>query len=145
LKVKQAGEVMLIGELARRSGLSASRIRFYETKGLISVDRLANGYRAYSTKALVALNIITGAQDAGFTLSEIRRLLPGDRSRRHDAALLGTLRKKVDDIRVMEKRLTQTRLQVEALIADIEDRPEGLSCEANTDRLLRRFKGRRRT
>jgi DNA-binding transcriptional MerR regulator len=145
LKVKRAGEVMLIGELARRSGLSASRIRFYETNGLISVDRLANGYRAYSTQALVALNIITGAQDAGFTLSEIRRLLPGDRSRRHDGALLGTLRKKVDDIKAMEKQLTQTRLQVEALIADIEDRPEGLSCEANTDRLLRRFKGRRRT
>src|ERR1700756_3347965 len=115
---------MLIGELARRSGISASRIRFYETKGLISLDRLANGYRAYSTQALVALNIITGAQDAGFTLSEIRRLLPGDRPRRHDGALLGTLRKKVDDIKAMEKRLTQTRFQVEALIADIEDRPE---------------------
>ena len=58
---------MLIGELARRSGLNASRIRFYETKGLISVTRRANGYRAYSAEALVVLNIITGAQDAGFT------------------------------------------------------------------------------
>ena len=40
----------------------------------------------------MALNIITDAQDAGFTLGEIRRLR-GDRSRRYDGALIGTLRK----------------------------------------------------
>ena len=137
---------MQIGELAKRSGLTASRIRFYEAEGLMSVSRRANGYRAYSAEALVALNIITSAQDAGFTLGEIRRLMSDHLSRRHDGrALLGALRKKVDDIKAMEKRLAQTRLQVEALIADIEDRPEGISCEANTDRVLRRFKGARRT
>jgi DNA-binding transcriptional MerR regulator len=133
---------MQIGELAKRSGLTASRIRFYEAKGLISVARRANGYRAYSAEALVALNIIASAQDAGFTLGEIRRLMPGDLSGCRDGALLGALRQKVDDIRAMENRLAQTRLQIEALIADIEDRPEGMTCEANTDRVLRRFKGR---
>jgi DNA-binding transcriptional MerR regulator len=136
---------MQIGELAKRTGLTASRIRFYEAQGLISVTRLANGYRTYSAEALMALNIITSAQDAGFTLEEIRRLMPGDLSHRRDGALLGALRKKIDDIGAMEKRLAQARLQIEALIADIEDRPEGLSCEANTDRVLRRFKGARRT
>jgi DNA-binding transcriptional MerR regulator len=136
---------MQIGELAKRSGLTASRIRFYEAEGLMSVTRRANGYRAYSAEALMTLNIITSAQDAGFTLGEIRRLMSGHLSRRRDGrALLGALRKKVDDIKAMEKRLAQTRLQVEALIADIEDRPEGITCEANTDRILRRFKGARR-
>jgi DNA-binding transcriptional MerR regulator len=91
----------------------------------------------------VALNIITSAQDAGFTLGEIRRLMPGDRSGCRDGALFGALRKKVDDIRAMEKHLAQARLQIEALIADIEDRPEGMTCEANIDRVLRRFKGAR--
>jgi DNA-binding transcriptional MerR regulator len=67
---------MQIGELAKRTGLNASRIRFYEAQGLISVTRRANGYRAYSAEALVALNIITSAQDAGFTLAQIRRLMP---------------------------------------------------------------------
>jgi DNA-binding transcriptional MerR regulator len=136
---------MQIGELAKRSGLNASRIRFYEAQGLISVARRANGYRAYSAEALVALNIITSAQDAGFTLGEIRRLVPGDLSSWRDGALLGALRKRVDDIRAIEKRLAQTRLQIEALIADIEDKPDGMTCEANADRVLRQFKGIRQT
>jgi DNA-binding transcriptional MerR regulator len=134
-----------IGELAKRSGLRASRIRFYEAQGLISVTRRTNGYRTYSADALVALNIITSAQDAGFTLEEIRRLMPGDLSQCRDGALLGALRKKVDDIRAMEKRLVQTRLQIEALIAVIKDKPEGMTREAHTDRVLRQFKGDRRT
>ncbi len=136
---------MQIGELARRSGLAASRIRFYEARGLIGVSRQANGYRAYSAEALVALNIITSAQDAGFALGGIRRLMPGDLSRCRDGALLGALRKKLDDIGAMEKRMAQTRLQIEALIAEIEDKPEGMTCEANADRVLKRFKGDRRT
>jgi DNA-binding transcriptional MerR regulator len=134
-----------IGELAKRSGLTTSRIRVYEAKGLISVTRRANGYRAYSAEALVALNIITSAQEAGFTLEEIRRLMPGDLSQCRDGALLGVLRKKVDDISTMEKRLAQTRLQIEALIADIEDRPDGTTCEANANRVLKQFQGARRT
>ena len=136
---------MQIGELAKQSGLTVSSIRFYEAQGLISVSRRANGYRAYSAEALVALNIIASARDAGFTLAEIRRLMPGDLSRCRDGALLGALRKRVDDIKAIEKRLAQTRSQIEALIADIEDKPEGMTCEANADRVLKQFKGVRRT
>jgi DNA-binding transcriptional MerR regulator len=136
---------MQIGELAKQTGLTASSIRFYEAQGLISASRRANGYRAYAAEALVALNIITSAQDAGFTLEEIRRLMPGDLSHCRDGALLGALRKRVDDIVAIEKRLAQTRFQIEALISDIEDKPEGMTCEANADRVLRQFKGARRT
>src|ERR1700730_1627739 len=132
---------MQIGELAKRSGLNASRIRFYEAQGLISVARQANGYRAYSAEALVALNIITSAQDAGFTLGEICRLMPGDLSSWRDGALLGALRKRVDDVRATEKRLPQARFQIDALIADSEDKPDGMTCEANADRVLRQYKG----
>ena len=136
---------MQIGILAKRTGLTVSRIRFYEARGLISADRRANGYRIYSPAALLALNIITSAQDAGFTLEEIRRLLPGDQSGGQVGALLGALRKKVEDISAMEKRLARTRLQIETLIADVEDRPEGLTCQANIDRVLKQFEGPQRT
>ena len=67
--------------------------------------------------------------------------MPSDLSRWRDGALLGVLRKKVADIRAMEKRLAQTRSQLETLIADIEGKPEGMTCEANANRVLRRFKG----
>ena len=136
---------MRIGELAKQSGLTVSSIRFYEAQGLISVSRRANGYRTYSAEALTALNIITSARDAGFTLAQIRSLMPGDLSHCRDGALVGALRKRVDDIRSLEQRLAQTRLQIEDLIADIEDKPEGISREANADRVLRRFKGAPRT
>ena len=136
---------MQIGELAKQSGLTVSSIRFYEAQGLISASRRPNGYRAYSAKALVALNIIASAREAGFTLAEIRHLMPGDLSHCRDGALLGALRKRIDDIRTLEQRLAQTRLQIEALIADIEDKPEGMTREANADRVLKRFKGARQT
>ena len=131
---------MQIGQLARRTGLSASRIRFYEAQGLISVTRQVNGYRCYSVEALAALNIIISAQDAGFTLEEIRRLMSGELSRCGDEGLLGALRTKVDDIKAMEKRLARSRFQIEALIVDIVNRPEGMSHEANTARVLKQFK-----
>lgn len=38
---------MTIGELARRTGVTTKAVRYYESLGLISPDRLANGYRVY--------------------------------------------------------------------------------------------------
>jgi len=67
---------MRIGELAKQSGLNASRIRFYEARGLLhAVVRGENGYRSYPPEALQVLRIITGAQRAGFSLEEIRKLI----------------------------------------------------------------------
>ncbi|MEG0882624.1 MAG: MerR family DNA-binding transcriptional regulator, partial [Janthinobacterium sp.] len=57
---------MKIGELAKRSGLAASTIRFYEAKGLLkTVDRQSNGYRDYPLEAVAVLSIISDAQQAG--------------------------------------------------------------------------------
>ena len=51
--------VMKIGELAQRTGLAASRIRFYESIGLLKlVQRQANGYRSYPEEAVLVLNLI---------------------------------------------------------------------------------------
>ena len=47
---------MRIGEVARRSGLSTSQIRFYEARGLLNlVSRKANGYREYRPDTLIVL------------------------------------------------------------------------------------------
>jgi MerR family redox-sensitive transcriptional activator SoxR len=70
-----------IGEVAKRSGVSASAIRYYETLGLISSERSEGGQRRYTDDALLALKYISFAQEAGFTLREIALLndpaLPG--------------------------------------------------------------------
>jgi len=66
-----------IGELARRAGLNASAIRYYETVGLLPEAGRVGGKRRYDQSALTRLAIIDLAQRAGFTLAETRALLDG--------------------------------------------------------------------
>lgn len=131
---------MKIGELARRSGIAQSRIRFYERIGLLQlVDRRPNGYRIYPPEALVVLELIATAQQAGFSLDEIRNLLPGSLDRWEHDALLATLRAKVDDIERLQARLAQSKAHLLALIADIEAKPDDEDCQANARRVLSRI------
>ncbi|MCM3332854.1 MerR family transcriptional regulator, partial [Kocuria palustris] len=84
---------MKIGDLAERTGLTPSRIRFYERIGLLTaVERQPNGYRIYSPDAVVVLGLVTAAQKAGFSLDEIRMLLPPDLVQWQRGALLEALR-----------------------------------------------------
>jgi MerR family transcriptional regulator, redox-sensitive transcriptional activator SoxR len=66
---------MPIGEVAERAGMSASRIRFYEARGLLPEPDRAGGKRRYGREVLRRLAIIDAAQRVGFTLAEIRDLL----------------------------------------------------------------------
>ncbi|MDF3931813.1 MerR family transcriptional regulator [Pseudomonas citronellolis] len=129
---------MKIGELARLSGLAPSRIRFYESAGLIGkVRRQANGYREYPDDTLRLLEIVRYSQQAGFSLEEIRNLLP-----QHDALdgdhsmLLASLKAKVAEIEALQRRLQDNRQRLLAIIDGIENKPEGLGCEANAERML---------
>lgn len=134
---------MNIGELAKRTGLTNSRIRFYESAGLLkTVDRRPNGYRTYPPEAVLVLELIATAQQAGFSLDEIRTLLPSDlEDWRHDA-LLATLRRKVSDIAALEARLAKSKAQLVALIAEIEAKPDDIDCAANARRVLSQLLGR---
>ncbi len=128
---------MKIGELAKRTGLAPSTIRFYESKGLLkSVDRLANGYREYPPEAVAALAIIMNAQQTGFTLDEIKSLLPANAAEwRHDE-LMAALTNKLADIESMERRLAQNKANLRSLISLIEAKPEGMACGDNAVRVL---------
>lgn len=133
---------MKIGELATRSGLAASRIRFYEASGLINAQRQANGYREYSEQAVKTLGIISCAQQAGFSLEEIRRLLPDAnlQGRGHDQ-LLSSLQRKVGEIEVMQQRLAQNKAHLLTIIASIEDKPADMPCAENAERVMAQFRG----
>jgi DNA-binding transcriptional MerR regulator len=128
---------MKIGELAQRSGLVPSRIRFYEAQGLLrAVSRRANGYRDYPPEALRTLGIITCAQQTGFSLNEIRQLLPADASHCDHDALLSALHNKVADIEAMENQLRQSKAHLKALIQSIQNKPEGMACADNAKRVF---------
>ncbi|WP_199085384.1 MerR family transcriptional regulator [Bosea sp. ASV33] len=135
---------MTIGELAKRTGLTNSRIRFYESAGLLqTVDRRPNGYRTYPPEAVLVLELITTAQKAGFSLDEIRKLLPPGLDHWDHAALIAALRRKVADIETLETRLKESKAQLVALIADIEAKPDDMDCVANARRVLSRVLGDR--
>ena len=128
---------MTIGELAQRTGLTNSRIRFYESAGLLkTVDRRPNGYRTYPPEAVLVLELITTAQKAGFSLDEIRTLLPSDLGQWNHDALIEALRRKVADIAALQTRLKQSTAQLVALIRDIEAKPDDIDCAANARRVL---------
>ncbi len=123
---------MKIGELAKHSGLAPSRIRFYESSGLIrGVERQENGYREYGPEALWTLDIITSAQRAGFSLDEIRSLLPNDQARWQHDELVASLERKVAEIEALQLRLKQNKAQLLVAIDSVKNRPEALAC---TDR-----------
>ncbi|MNG83070.1 MerR family DNA-binding transcriptional regulator [Serratia plymuthica] len=67
---------MKIGELAERSGIAASAIRYYEQQGLLpKAVRGANGYRLYGQASLERLHLIQLGQSLGFTLETMGNLL----------------------------------------------------------------------
>src|SRR6478735_5343518 len=68
-------EGLSIGEVARRSGMAASALRFYETSGLISSERSAAGRRRYPRSVLRRLAFIRAARNVGLSLEEISAAL----------------------------------------------------------------------
>ena len=70
-------EELSIGEVARRTGVAASALRFYEGAGLLPAPRRVGGRRRYDAEVLRRVQVLRFAQQAGFTLAEIRTLFHG--------------------------------------------------------------------
>ncbi|MEG3000616.1 MAG: MerR family transcriptional regulator, partial [Comamonas sp.] len=67
---------VVIGEAARRAGVSARMVRHYEAQGLLRpVHRTDSGYRQYSEADVHTLRFIRRGRDLGFSMEEIGALL----------------------------------------------------------------------
>ena len=70
---------MLINELSKRTGVSIPALRYYENYGLfkgMSDEKVkTNNYKYYDESIVEKMEMIKGAKEAGFTLSEIKKLL----------------------------------------------------------------------
>ncbi len=81
--MKRDEKSLTISQVAKRTGLAASALRFYETKGLIRSTRTSGNQRRYHSSMLRKISVIQVAQKLGVTLSEISEAfasLPDDRS-----------------------------------------------------------------
>jgi DNA-binding transcriptional MerR regulator len=75
---------LAIGEVADRVGMSTSRIRYYERRGLLPEPGRVAGKRRYTEDVFRRLAIIDAAQRVGFTLEEIRDLLGSREAPAHE-------------------------------------------------------------
>jgi MerR family transcriptional regulator, redox-sensitive transcriptional activator SoxR len=65
-------EVLTIGEVAARSGVATSALRFYEDRGLIRSERTLAGHRRYPRAVIRRVAFVVFAQHVGLTLEEVR-------------------------------------------------------------------------
>lgn len=93
---------MDIAEVARRSGLPASTLRFYEEKGLVASLGRQGERRRFAPRILDQLALISLGQSAGFTLDEIRSMLTSTGEPNIDRQ---SLTAKADEIDATIKRL----------------------------------------
>lgn len=105
---------MNIGEAAKRSGLPAKTIRYYEDIGLVSSARRDNGFRDYDERDVHSLRFVAKARSLGFTVEECRHLLALYRDPARSSAEvreaaerhLADVRSKIAELQAMEKTLT---------------------------------------
>ncbi|ASO19359.1 DNA-binding transcriptional MerR regulator [Actinoalloteichus hoggarensis] len=67
---------MRVGELAARTGCSTRSIRYYEQQGLLTSERLPNGYRVYEASAVARVANIRRLLSLGLVLADVRCFLP---------------------------------------------------------------------
>ena len=100
--------LLTIGEAARRSGVAASALRFYEERGLIASERAGSGHRRYPRPVLRRIAFIVFAQRIGLTLDEI------------GAELAGLPADRVPDRRDWSRLSRRWALRIDARIAELE-------------------------
>jgi MerR family redox-sensitive transcriptional activator SoxR len=99
-------ELLTIGETAKRSGVAASALRFYEERGLISSERAGSGHRRYPRPVLRRIAFIVFAQRVGLSLEEIgeelAKLPPQQAPKRRDWSRLSATWTARIDARIAE-------------------------------------------
>jgi DNA-binding transcriptional MerR regulator len=93
---------MDIAEVAKRSGVAASTLRFYEEKGLIASLGREGLRRRFDARVLDQLALISLVQSAGFTLNEIATMFTPDGQPSIDRAMLSA---KADELDATIRRL----------------------------------------
>ena len=130
-----------IGEVADRSGFTASALRFYESRGLVApTTRTAAGYRLYDDHALARLAFIGRAKQLGCTLEEITDLVgiwDGDRCGPVQRRFHDLVTDKIADAQRQITELAALTAQLQTAAAQLAgpavDGPCGESCACVTD------------
>jgi DNA-binding transcriptional MerR regulator len=106
-----ADQLMTIGELARRTGVAPSALRYYEELGLLPPACRTAGQRRYDASAVDRVGMILLLRDVGFSLSEMKALMAA-RSQSLDAwRELARIKLAELDERIARAQAARTALQ----------------------------------
>lgn len=120
---------MKIGELAEKTGIKASAIRFYEKQGLLSAGhRQPNGYRNYGDSAYRQLRLVLLAQNLGFSLEEIRRMSVLDENTK-DEKIVEALEKRIIEVELMQEQLKVQKADLSTLIKKVKSGSISMTCQ----------------
>ncbi|MEV7784043.1 MerR family transcriptional regulator [Streptomyces sp. NPDC088106] len=125
---------MRIGELAARAGTTTRTLRYYESRGLLSARRTANGYRIYDESDLKLLRQIRTLQDFGFDLEETRPFVECLRAGHPEGdacpASIHVYRRKLDELDALIGALRAVRTQVGQQLSRAERARDDLAADA---------------
>lgn len=120
---------MRIGELSERTGVSPRSLRYYEQQGLLTSERLTNGYRDYADSAVEIVASIQNLLGAGMNTELIRDVLPAldcDAAPQTCAgegdALLARVRAVRDDLRLQARRIDGHATALDRYLALVPER-----------------------
>ena len=109
---------MSIGEVARRSSISASAIRYYESIGILPKPHRVSGRRIYGEAILPLLALVQYSKGVGFSVKQIRTLVAGVEPRgRFSTALQKLARSKIIQLDEMIVQATQMKALLEDALA----------------------------
>ena len=114
---------MLIGTVARESGIPAKTIRYYEGIGLIdSAERAASGYRIYGEADVETLRFIHRARSLGFSVNDVASLIALWRDKRRASAQVRDLAR--EHVERIDQKVTELQTMRDTLV-DLIDRCHG--------------------
>ena len=137
-------DLLSIGELAQRTGVARTALRYYDELGLVRPAARASGRRRYPESAINAVIVIRFLGEVGFSLAEINALLRADGRRQRNQIIT----RKVAQIAEQQHKLDVARAALEhglrcpanepaqcpRFLSIVEDHRNGLSLEASHNR-----------
>lgn len=113
-----------IGEVAKRAGVAASALRYYEAEGLLGASaRSKAGYRLYEPEAVGRVEFIQRAKSLGLPPSQIRRLIESPHADAEREALRHLVAHKLADVRRRVVELERLSSELEALHVRLQRAP----------------------
>jgi DNA-binding transcriptional MerR regulator len=91
------GDLLTIGEVAERTAVATSTLRYYDELGLLQPDARSSGHRRYRPEAVATVGVIRLLQEVGFTLAETKQLISSRATAR--TAWRELARRKADELR----------------------------------------------